>query len=192
MQTDEIIQQAIKALEACGIILYPTDTLIGLGCDALNEEAVTKIYELKGREEAKPMSIACSNFEMIKEYAFVSEEDEKILHDFLPGPYTFLLDKKDVIPDRVTAGSKKIGVRIPDYQILLEIIENLGKPIITTSANQSGQPDIKTLNECEYKVDFVLTTPYEYAGPSTVFDLEEKRILREGIGAEELKKYFNR
>lgn len=191
MDESVMIEKAVKVLRNGGILLYPTDTLIGLGCDALNSEAVKKIFELKGRDFKKPMSIACSDVEMVKEYADLSSKEEQILLDLLPGPYTFILTKNDKIPDTLTAGSKSVGVRIPNYPILLEVIQKLGRPIITTSANQSGQTDIKTLEECVYPVEFILSTSFEYAGPSTVFDIKNKTILREGIGLEGLKKYFN-
>lgn len=185
-----MIEKAVDVLRSGGILLYPTDTLIGLGCDALNSEAVNRIYEMKGRHFKKPMSIACSDIEMVKKYADISTSDEQNLLDLLPGPYTFILEKKYNISDIITAGSKSIGIRVPDYPILLEIIKKLGNPIITTSANKSGEPDIKSIDECPYSVDYVLSTSFEYKGPSTVFDIQNKIILREGVGLEELKNYF--
>lgn len=190
--SDEIIKNAVEVLKAGGIMLYPTDTLIGLGCDAMNDLAVQKIFEMKGRDSSKPMSIACSNVEMVKQYANLSEAEEQVLTDLLPGPYTFILEKKDNLSDTITGGIGSVGVRIPDYPILLEIIQNLGRPIITTSANQSGEPDIKFLKECKYRADFVLDTDYNFTGPSTVVDLKNKLILREGIGSEKIKGYLNR
>lgn len=185
-----MVEKAVDILRSGGILLYPTDTLIGLGCDALNSEAVNRIYEMKGRDFKKPMSIACSDIEMVRKYTDISASDEQSLLDLLPGPYTFILKKKDNISDIITAGSKSIGIRIPGYEILLEIIKKLGNPIITTSANKSGEPDIKSLDECPYSVDYILSTPFEYRGPSTVFDIQNKIILREGVGLEELKNYF--
>lgn len=190
MEESAIIEKAVKVLQDGGILLYPTDTLIGLGCDALNSEAVKKIFELKGRDFKKPMSIACSDVEMVKEYTDLSSSEEQILLDLLPGSYTFILKKKDIISDIITAGSESIGIRIPNHPLLLEIIKKLGKPIITTSANKSGESDIKSLDECPYPVDYILSTPFEHNGPSTVFDIQNKIILREGMGLEELKNYF--
>jgi len=191
MADQEIILQAVKMLEQGGIMLYPTDTLIGLGCDVLNVAAIDNIFAMKGRDFTKPMSVACADLQMIEDYTILSAEDKKALADLLPGPYTFVLPKNHKVSDLITAGSESVGVRIPDYPILLDIIERLGRPIITTSANKSGDPDIQALDESPYGVDFVLDTPYIYTGPSTVLDLKNKRILREGVGAELLKQYFN-
>ena len=191
MSNEEIKRKTIQVLENGGIILYPTDTLIGLGCDALNVEAVSKIYEMKDREEKKPMSIACADLSMIKKYCDLTAQEERALLDLLPGPYTFILNKKDNIPEVVTAGSKKVGVRIPDYPLLLDIVKDFNKPIITTSANKSGEPDISSLNESDYLVDYIVDSPYQYKGGSTVIDISNLKILREGIGLEKIKEYFN-
>jgi len=186
---DNQIVQAVKILKSGGIIAYPTDTLYGVGCDALNQEAVKKVFELKGREYSKPMSIACSNIEMVKKYADVPSIAEQIIKELLPGPFTILLNKKKSISNLVTAGSNKVGVRIPDNELFLEIIQEINRPIITTSANISGEKDIFDSKDLEISVDFIVKGKCRYNQPSTVFDAESKKILRKGVQFEKINKY---
>ena len=186
---DDQIGQAVKILKKGGVIAYPTDTLYGIGCDALNQPAVKKVFELKGREYSKPMSIACSNIEMVKKYADVSPMAEKIIKELLPGPFTILLNKKKLISDLVTAGHKKVGVRIPDNELCLKIIQEINRPIITTSANISGQKDISDFKNLEISVDFIVKGKCKHNQPSTVFDSIDKKILRKGVQFEEIDKY---
>lgn len=179
------IKKAIKVLKSGGVIAYPTDTLFGLGCDATNEEAVQKLITLKKRNN-KPMSIACSSVAMIERYAEMEREAKKIIDSFLPGPYTFLLNKKDTISDLVTFGSKVVGVRIPDYPKILNLIDLFGKPITSTSANVAGESDIKKLDELKLGVDYILEGECKYKKASTVVDIVHKKILRKGVGTIEI------
>lgn len=180
------IKKAVEVLSGGGIIAYPTETLFGIGCDATNEKAVERLIELKKRDE-KPMSVACSNMEMIEEYVEIGSDERKILESFLPGPYTFLLTKKETVPDLVTAGSKKVGIRVPDYPPILKIIERFRKPIISTSANLAGRPDIKSLDELKLGVDYVLAGECKYKKGSTVVDISNKKVLRPGVRVYEIE-----
>jgi L-threonylcarbamoyladenylate synthase len=181
-----IINQATKILANGGIIAYPTDTLFGIGCDALNEKAIKRVFEIKSRSFSKPMSIAVSNIKMLEQYVTITEETKSLLQKILPGPYTMLLPKKDLISNLVTAGSDLIGVRIPDYDLILEIIEKFGKPIITTSANLSGEKDITKYEDITLPVDYIIQGKCKYDEPSTVFDPINKKILRRGVNAEKI------
>lgn len=187
----EQIDKVIGILNTGGVIAYPTDTLYGIGCDALNEEAVKKVYEIKDRDFSKPMSIAVSSIEMLKKYVTITSEIRSLLEKTLPGPYTILLSKKNVISDLVTSGSKLVGVRIPDYDLILEIIEQFGKPIITTSANLSGGKNIIMYEDITLPVDYIVKGECKYNQPSTVFDPISKIILRKGAGLNEINKILN-
>lgn len=177
--------KTIDVLKNGGIVAYPTDTTYGIGCEATLIDSVKKVFEIKGRDWAKPLSIACSSMMMIKEYAFMSRDEETLLEKIFPGPVTVLLRKKTSLPDLVTAGSSKVGVRIPDYPDLLEIISALGKPVITTSANISGQADPTSEDEIDNTIssamDYVLPGSCRHGKPSTIIDLENKQILRAGV-----------
>jgi L-threonylcarbamoyladenylate synthase len=180
------IDKILKVLADGGIIAYPTDTLYGVGCDALNEDAVKRVFEIKGRDFSKPMSIAASSIEMLDQYVKMTDDTKSFLQKLLPGPYTILLPKKDLISNLVTAGSDLVGVRIPDYDLILGIIKKFGRPIITTSANLSGEEDITKYEDITLPVDYVIEGECKYNGPSTVFDPINKKILRRGVGAERI------
>lgn len=182
------INKTLKILNSGGIIAYPTDTLFGVGCDALNETAVKKVYEMKDRNFSKPMSIAVADIGMLEKYATISDKTKLLLEKILPGPYTILLPKKDVISDIITAGSQMVGVRIPEYDLILDIIEKFGKPIITTSANLSGEQDVTKYDDITLPVDYVIKGECKYNQPSTVFDPVTKKILRWGVNAKKIDK----
>jgi len=184
---NEDIETVIKILNYGGVIAYPTDTLYGLGCDALNEEAVKKVYEIKGRDFSKPMSIACSSIEMLEKYVTITNETRSLLRKILLGPYTVLLPRKESISKTVTAGSDLVGVRIPNYDLILKIIKKFGRPIITTSANLSGEPDITKYEDITLSVDYIIKGKCKYNQPSTVFDPINKIIFRRGVNAKEIE-----
>jgi L-threonylcarbamoyladenylate synthase len=191
MNEIKIIDEAVRVLENGGVIGYPTDTTYGIGCAISDSEAVNKVFELKGRDFTKPLSVAFSSIEMAKNYVELPERYEKILQKYLPGPYTFLIKKNDQINDKITAGLPKVGVRIPDHALMLNIIEELGEPIITTSANLSGEPDVIKSDDLKVKVDFIVRGECPIGVPSTLIDLESKKILREGAGLEIAKKIIS-
>lgn len=119
------------------IVLYPTDTLYGLGVDATRAEAVSRLQELKGRDEGKPISIVVSNISMMEEYALVTPLAQKLSQQFLPGKLTLILEAKN-LPENLTAGTGTVGVRIPNHPVPVQLVRELGKPITATSANVSG------------------------------------------------------
>lgn len=174
------IEKAVEVLLRDGLIVYPTETLYGLGGDALSDEAVLKVFEAKGREFHKPVSIAVSDNDMIRVVGVVDEIAEAFIQEFLPGPVTIILKARSIIPKMLTAGTGKIGIRYPDHEIALAIISKFDSPITATSANISGGPDPVVLNLCN--------VPYDYAidyGPlpgisSTVVDLVNLEIIRPG------------
>lgn len=176
------IETAIKILERGGIIAYPTDTIFGIGCNIFDEEAVKRIFELKERDFNKPLSIAVSDFEMLESLVFITKQEKKILEKILPGPFTIILSKRPIVSNLITAGSEFVGIRIPEYKIILELIEKAGFPIITTSANISGKKSPFNSKEVDLKVDFVVEGDCEHKKPSTVIDLKNKKIIRQGVG----------
>lgn len=180
MNQKKIITDAVQVLKRGGVIGYPTDTTYGIGCAISDLEAVDKVFELKGRDFGKPLSVAFSSIEMAKKYVDISEDDERVLRKHLPGPFTFLLEKNDLIDDKITAGLPKVGVRIPDFGITLKIINELGEPIITTSANLLGEPDAIKSDDLKVKVDFIVRGECSIGTSSTLIDLDSKKILRAG------------
>lgn len=136
----ETIKKVIDIIKKGGVTVYPTDTVCGLGANALDEKAIKKVFEIKRRDFKKPISIIVRDVEMAKKVASFGRDTEKILKKILPGPITVILFKKNIVPDILTGGSKKIGIRIPDCKFTQALMQKLDFPITTTSANISGKP----------------------------------------------------
>ena len=139
-----LIQKAVDILKKGGIVVYPTDTHYGIGCDILNKKAIERIYQLKQRNKSKPFSFICSGLKNISHYAKVSNYAYKTMRRLLPGPYTFILEGSKLVPKIMLTKRKTAGIRVPDHKICLELVEGLGNPIITTSATM---PDGSILND---------------------------------------------
>ena len=193
----EKLKEPAKILRDGGIVVFPTETVYGIGANALNEEAVKNIYKIKNRDINKPLSILISNMEMINQVAEnITELEYKLMKKFFPGPFTIIINKKEIIPDVVTANKKTVGVRMPNEKIALKLIEMAGVPIATPSANISGKPsgtnieDIK--RDFKENVDFYIDGGESKIGvPSTIVQVINgvPHILRQGvITEEEIKK----
>jgi len=181
------IEHAAEIIKNSGLVIYPTDTVYGLGADAFDRQAVLRVFEAKQRRLDKPISIAVASMEQAREVVEWNNAANVIAKKFLPGPLTIILKKKAKFPDELTAGEDKIGIRIPNHPVALELIKLVGNPITTTSANISGQPDPRTAEEAVKqigkKVDFVLDAGKCKIGePSTVIDLTAGKveIIRKG------------
>src|SRR5664279_542598 len=131
-----------QCLRDGGVIAYPTDTTYGIGCSIFNKKGIERIYLLKQREKKKPFSFICTDLSEVARYARVSNYAFRILKRYLPGPYTFVIEASSVVPDLLLTKQKTVGIRIPDNPICLAIVKELGHPIITTSANRSGDEPI--------------------------------------------------
>ena len=148
---DEIISEAIDVLADGGIVLYPTDTVYGLGANIFDSRAVRRVLEIKQRSLLKPLSILVSNVKAIDLVARVSVEQKKVIDSHLPGPYTFILNKRKIVPRVVTSGSKYVGVRVPDNEIACRLAGLF--PITTTSANLSDEDVLSTPKEILEQLD---------------------------------------
>lgn len=134
-----LISRVVACLRDGGIIAYPTDTTYGIGCSIFNKKGIERIYQMKRREHKKPFSFICPSLSEVARFARVSNTAFKILKRYLPGPYTFVLEATRDVPDLLLTRQKTAGIRIPDNRICLEIVQMLGNPIVTTSANLSGE-----------------------------------------------------
>lgn len=185
----EVIKEVVSAIKNGKIIVYPTDTVYGLGCDALDIRVVERLFRVKQRSDVKPIPILVKDIKMAKKLAKISKEQEIFLRKVWPGKITVVFFKKDIVPDIVTAGSKKVGLRIPDYKFTNILMENLNLPITTTSANISGKLPSGNINEIlsqfegKLKPDLVLDAGIlPLSQPSTVVDLSDlkPKIIRKG------------
>lgn len=137
--TQAVIDTAVATLQAGGLILFPTETTYGAGVDATNPAAVEKLLAYKTRREGKPLSIAVTDKNMASEYVQINESASKLYDRFLPGPVTVVSKGKGVVAPGVESEFGTLGVRIPDYDLMLQILKQFGKPITATSANGSGK-----------------------------------------------------
>jgi L-threonylcarbamoyladenylate synthase len=185
------LQKAAEVVRAGGVILYPTDTLYGLGGNALEQKVAERILRIKGSEPNKPMSVTMSDIRMIERYCEVDEWQREVLNKNLPGPFTFLLKIKAPIP---VAAEGKLGVRIPDYTFAHTLSGIADLPVISTSANPSGQDAPSRFEDVNPgivgSVDLAINDGVtKYQGPSAVVDLVEKKIIRSGVSGIELSSY---
>ena len=199
----KVLLDAQRVLKNSGIVVLPTDTAYGLGVDATNHSAVRKLYRLKGRSFRKPVHVIVASLAQAKKIAEFDRRAEKVFKKFLPGPLTLVLPlKSNPFPNPshkgrgsttwklLSAGTGKIGVRMPKNKIAHDLVKKLGRPITATSANVSGQPGTynisaikKQFTHRRLKPDLILDAgSLPRVQPSTVLDLSKKRarILRQG------------
>ncbi|MBN2792412.1 MAG: threonylcarbamoyl-AMP synthase [Desulfuromonadales bacterium] len=183
-----LIRQVVSCLQQGGVIIYPTDTTYGIGCDIFNRKGIKKIFQLKHRDSRKPFSFICSDLAEISNYAQVSNFAFKIMKRHLPGAYTFVLEATKVVPDSLSTKQKTVGIRIPDNAICQAIVRELGHPLVTTSANVSGQvtpQDPRDINDqMGHLVDFVIDGGISMDEASTVISLvnDQIEVIRQGSG----------
>jgi tRNA threonylcarbamoyl adenosine modification protein (Sua5/YciO/YrdC/YwlC family) len=186
------IFQAVEILKKGGVIIYPTDTVYGLGCDISKSKAVERIARIKGvRLEKTHFSFICHDLSHLSVYTrHINNQTYKIMKKYLPGPFTFILPANNNVPKIFKNKKKTIGIRIPNHNIPLQIVKELGNPILTTSIHDVDRlidytTDPELIHEnMGHEVDLVIDGGYGNIIPSTVIDctLETPVILREGLG----------
>lgn len=185
---EDEMKECVDIIKNGGIVIFPTDTVYGIGCNVFNENAIKKIFEIKNREYNKPINVLCSNIKDIHNLALELKEKEKeIIDKYMPGACTLIVNKKKEISNLLTAGLNTVGVRIPDNNIAIELISKCGIPIATTSANISGKMDNVEIGnifeEFRDKVDIIIDGGKSKIGvPSTIVEVERDKIkvLRQG------------
>jgi len=184
-----IVEQAVDILKNGGLLIYPTDTVYGIGCDITRKSAIERIYRVKGMAKQKPLSFVCSDIKDISRYAKISTANYRDLRKYLPGPYTFILPGTREVPKTLLSKQKTVGVRIPDHPLTLAIVETLGNPIISTSVNiseKSFASDPQEFSEYyEGQVDLILDSGPTWAELSSVIDMTDDNqpvVIREGQG----------
>ena len=192
-----MINEAAEIIKQGKIVVFPTETVYGIGTNGLDEQAIKKLYEVKQRPFNKPISLLVSSMDMVNEIAKdITEVEYKIMEKFFPGPLTIILKKKDIVPDIVTAGQDTVGVRMPSGEIARKLVEMSGVPIATPSANITGEPSGTNLQEIkkkfEGKVDFFIDGGISELGlASTIVKVVDGKlqILRQGsITLEQIEK----
>jgi tRNA threonylcarbamoyl adenosine modification protein (Sua5/YciO/YrdC/YwlC family) len=184
------IQRAIDALRAGEVIGYPTDTVYGLGCDISNKKAADRLCQIKGMDRAHPLAFICPDLSEIAKYAIVDNAVYRVLRRFLPGPYCFVLEATREVPRLLQTKRKTIGIRVPNHEITRALARELGRPVISTSAQRAGaEPhvDPRELDDDFPGLGLVLDGGAGGVVPTTVIDLtvQPPQVIREGAGSVE-------
>jgi tRNA threonylcarbamoyl adenosine modification protein (Sua5/YciO/YrdC/YwlC family) len=181
------IRQVVEALKRGDVIIYPTDTCYGFGADIFNKRAIEKVYQIKGIGKSQPFSFVCSDLSDISRYARVTDMAYRILKRYLPGPYTFVLEGSRQVPKMMLTKRKTAGIRIPDHPVCLEIVRELGNPIISTTVSRGDEvlSDPRQMAKLFGKqVAVIVDSGIILPEPSSVISLidDEPVILRRGKG----------
>ena len=186
-----------KIIKNGGIVVFPTETVYGIGANGLDENAVKKLYNIKQRPLNKPISLLVSNMDMVNQVAKdITELEYRLMEEFFPGPFTIILKKKEIVPDIVTANQDTVGIRMPAGEIARKLVEYANVPIATPSANISGKPSgtnfESVMRDFEGKVDFFIDGGKSELGiSSTIVKVIDgvPHILRQGsITKEQIEK----
>jgi tRNA threonylcarbamoyl adenosine modification protein (Sua5/YciO/YrdC/YwlC family) len=182
------INKAVKVIKDGGVIIYPTDTVYGIGCDIFNKAALERIFQIKNDTNTKLFSFVCSDLKDIAKYARVSDYAYRMMKFLLPGPYTFILPAAKTVPKTLWTKRKTVGIRIPNNHVALSLVEEVGNPIISTSVTtRKGEimndPDIIKV-VFDNQIDLMLSSGFGKNTPSSIIDLSEDvpEIIREGAG----------
>lgn len=186
------INRVIEVLQKGGVIVYPTDTIYGIGCDLINKRAVERLCDIEGVKPQKMnLSFICNDLSHISEYVRNLQTPEfKILKRLLPGPFTFIFESNSNVPKILGVNKKTVGIRIPDHRIPLEIVKLLGNPLITSSIKDDDALKEYTTDpeeiyeDFKYKVDLVINGGMGGNVPSTIVDFTEIEpiVVRQGLG----------
>lgn len=187
---ERFMDDVIDTLRDGGLVIYPTDTLYAIGCDALNNRAIERICKIKGINPLRTnLSIVCADISQASQYARIDNNAYQLLRENLPGAFTFVLPASSILP-KVFKGRKTVGVRVPDNVIAQEIASRLGNPILTTSVEWDDEPDDGCNPQAiamkyDGVVDITIDCGYGELIPSTIVDCTDSsnpEIVREGKG----------
>ncbi|MFQ3295676.1 MAG: L-threonylcarbamoyladenylate synthase [Halobacteriales archaeon] len=184
---------AADAIRDGDLVVYPTETVYGLGADALDPDAVGRVFAAKGRDRDDPISLGVPDVETALEYVSVTERERRFMDRFLPGPVTLVCQRREPVPDALTAGRDRVGVRIPDHDLAGSLLARIA-PITATSANVAGRPSVTRTEDLDPEIRdaaAVVLDGGETGGTgSTVVDLERGTIHRRGAIADEVEAWI--
>lgn len=187
------LDAAASAVRDGDLVVYPTETVYGLGGDALDPDAVGRVFAAKGRDRDDPISLAVPDVETALEYVTVTDWERRFMDRFLPGPVTVVCERRDPVPDVLTAGLDRVGVRIPDHDLALALLDRVA-PITATSANVTGRPSVTRIADLDPEIRetaAVVLDGGETGGTaSTVVDVERGGIYRRGTIADEIQAWL--
>ena len=191
----ERVERAAESARSGELVVYPTETVYGLGADALSEPAVERVFEAKGRPRDDPVSFGVASVERATEYTHPTDREVAFMRAFLPGPVTVVVEAGGAIPEALTGGRERVGIRIPDHPVALDLLREAG-PLTATSANRSGTGSARTVDEIDDSVrtacGAVLDAGELPGTESTVVDVSAGTIHRRGALADEIEAWIER
>jgi len=191
--TDDAIDQAAEAIRHGQLAVYPTETVYGLGADALDPDAVERVFAAKNRNRGNPVSLAVPDVGTATEYTAPTDRERAFMDAFLPGPVTVVVERTPAVPDVLTAGRDRVGVRIPDHDVALSLLERVA-PVTATSANVSGRPSARRVADLDDRIRESATVVVDGGGTpgggSTVVDVAREDIHRLGRLADEVESWL--
>ncbi|MBI4550777.1 MAG: threonylcarbamoyl-AMP synthase [Candidatus Latescibacteria bacterium] len=183
------VRRIVSELLTGAVIVYPTDTIYGLGCDIFNKKTIERIYQIKQESLKKPLSFVCADLTDLAQYAKnISNTSYRLMKRLLPGPYTFILEASRLVPKVMVSKRKTVGIRVPENEICLAIVRELGHPIVSTSVTRDEDEILNNPADIEARfgkvVDVIVDGGILVSEPSTVVDLtgEEPVVIRKGKG----------
>jgi len=191
--SEPALDRAAAAIRNGDLVVYPTETVYGLGADALNPEAIEAVFEAKGRGRDDPISLGVPSVEAAMDYVEATALERAFMDEFLPGPITVVLRKRDLVPDVLTGGRERVGVRVPDHDVALGLFERVA-PVTATSANVSGRASVTSLEDLDPEIDDAAAVALdggESSGTgSTVVDVAAGTIHRRGHTADAVEAWL--
>jgi len=189
------VEAAAHEIQDGNVVVYPTETVYGLGADATDPDAVARVFDLKGRSREKPVSLGVPDISTAREYTHLTDLEVAFVREFLPGPVTVVVERGDAVPDVLTAGRDRVGVRIPDHDLALDLYERAGVPVTATSANLSGTGSVRRVEalsaEIREGVAAILDGGETPGGGSTVVDVSTGTIHRRGANADAIERWLD-
>ncbi|MFC7204840.1 L-threonylcarbamoyladenylate synthase [Haloferax namakaokahaiae] len=193
--SDDIVTRAARAIRRGEAVVYPTETVYGMGADATNPEAVERVFEIKGRSRDKPLSAGFPDVDAALDYVVASDREEAFMRRFLPGPVTVVVERRESLPDVLVGGRDRVGVRIPDHDLSCRLFREAGTPVTATSANRSGTGSIthpdQLSEEIREQVAVVVDGGETPGTESTVVDPGEGIVHRRGAMADEIAAWLD-
>ncbi len=187
--------RALEVVENGGILVYPTDTVYGMGCDLQNKDALDRLYRLKKIPKRKPLSFICSDLKMVSSYAKLSNAAHGMMRKLLPGPFTFVLQASREVPKLMISKQRTVGIRVPEQDFILELVKRLGRPLVNTSASDTldevvSDPD--QIEEMYPRADLMISLGQQRSEASTILDFtgDAPEVIRQGAG--DLSAYLRR
>ncbi|WP_254536417.1 L-threonylcarbamoyladenylate synthase [Halomarina litorea] len=188
------LDAAVDAIADGECVVYPTETVYGLGADARSPDAVGRVFDLKGRSRDKPVSLGVPSVDAAREYTRPTEREVAFMREFLPGPVTVVVERRESVPDVLTAGRDRVGVRVPDHDVALELLERAEVPLTATSANRSGQGSARVVGDVDPAIReacVVLDAGETGGAESTVVDVSSGEIHRSGALAGDVEAWLD-